>query len=216
MQWTPFRSHSIWFICRNWPWWRPHHFWKLLFPSLIPLMSCSPAACTSDSSVLLFIKLPSFYFSKMIFSICLYLLETKLLNTNPSPTLSSWANEISSYVLNICIWKSHRCAHMNSFKVGFRFYPANLKCILQPVLWTQSCEPAEVFKPHSRNATPSYAFSVILTFCPVQRLADPSQWPLPYSRLRIISPLHCPTYSRPLPRLCPSHTFSNVLTGWPF
>ena len=85
-----FSSHLIWFLCRSWPWYRPHHFRKLLLPFLIPLMSFSPASDTSDSSFFfLFIKLSSFYFSKMIFSICLYLLRTNLNNTNLSPTLTS-------------------------------------------------------------------------------------------------------------------------------
>lgn len=182
MQWTPFSSHSTWFICTSWPWCRPHHLRKLSFPSLIPLMSFSPASHTSDSSFLLFINPSPFYFSKMIFSICLHLLKTKLVNTNLSPTLSSWANEISSHLLNICMWMSHGYADTNSFKVSFRLNPSNLKGVFQPVLWKQFREPAEIFKPDHRSGALSYSFLVILTFRSVPRLANPSEWPLPYSR----------------------------------
>lgn len=216
MQWTPFSSHSIWFICTSWPWCRPHHLRKLPFPSLIPLMSFSPASRTSDSSFLLFINPSPFYFSKMIFSICLHLLKTKLVNTNLSLTLSSWANEISSHLLNICMWMSHGYADTNSFKVSFRLNPSNLKGVFQPVLWKQFREPAEIFKPDHQSGALSYSFLVILTFHSVPRLANQVSGLCPTPGENHLSTELPQLLTASASTLCPSHISSNVLTGWPF
>lgn len=216
MQWTPFSSHSIWFICRSWPWCRPHHLRKLPFPSLIPLMSFSPASRTSDSSFLLFIKPSPFYFSKMIFTICLHLLKTKLVNTNLSPTLSSWANEISSHLLNICMWMSHRYTDTNSLKSVSDLTPQTWR-----VSFSRFCESSLVSQLKSSKQTIGVGLWATLF-----RLSLPSAqsqgWQTQVSGL-------CPTpgenhLSTELPQLltasastlCPSHISSSVLTGWPF
>lgn len=220
MQWALFSSHLIWFLCRSWPWCRPHHFWKLLsfLDTFDVTLSCFSYLGQLFFFFFLFIKPSSFYFSKMILSICLYLLKTNLMNTNLFPTLSSWINEISSYLLNTCIWISSSCADTNSCKVHFIVYPSNLEFILRPVLWKRSCEPAEVLKPDNLRAALSYSFLVVPLFCSAARPANPSQRPLSSSRWNHLStalPQLLTKYTSASP-LCPSHISSNVLSRWPF
>lgn len=211
MQWALFSSHLIWFLCRSWPWCRPHHFWKLLsfLDTFDVTLSCFSYLGQLFFFFFLFIKPSSFYFSKMILSICLYLLKTNLMNTNLFPTLSSWINEISSYLLNTCIWISSSCADTNSCKVHFIVYPSNLEFILRPVLWKRSCEPAEVLKPDNLRAALSYSFLVVPLFC-----AQPQGQQTHLNGLcpppgEITSQQHCPNCSpnTPLPLLFVPPTF---------